>query len=101
MKTLFTARRLYTPLEEIQHALLFVEDGLIAEISSRSAKDTPHNIARIDFHDAAIAPGYVDIHIHGGAGLDVMLASQTELPRLGKFLAAHGGTRSFSTTVPP
>ena len=34
MKTLFTARRLYTPLEEIQHALLFVEDGLIAEISS-------------------------------------------------------------------
>ena len=99
MKTLFTARRLYTPLEEIQHALLFVEDGLIAEISSRSAKETPDNIARIDFGDAAIAPGYVDIHIHGGAGLDVMLASQAELPRLGKFLAAHGVTSYFPTTV--
>src|ERR1700716_3513447 len=99
MKTLFTARRLYTPLEEIQHALLFVEDGLIAEISSRSAKETSHNIARIDFDDAAIAPGYVDSHIHGGAGLDVMLASQAELPRLGKFLAAHGVTSYFPTTV--
>jgi len=99
MRTLFTARRLYTPLQEIQHALLFVEDGMIAEISSRSAKETPNNIARIDFDDAVIVPGFVDIHMHGGAGLDVMLASQAELPRLGKFLATHGGTGYFPTTV--
>src|SRR3981081_2973467 len=99
MKTLFTARRLYTPLEEIQHALLFVEDGLIAEISSRSAKETPHNVARIDFDDAAIAPGYVDIHIHGGAGLDVMLASQAELTRVGKLRPADGVRSYFPTAV--
>jgi N-acetylglucosamine-6-phosphate deacetylase len=99
MRTLFTARRLYTPLQEIQHPLLFVEDGMIAEISSRSAKETPNNIARIDFDDAAIAPGYVDIHMHGGAGLDVMLASQAELPHLGQFLAKHGVTGYFPTTV--
>jgi N-acetylglucosamine-6-phosphate deacetylase len=99
MRTLFTARRLYTPLQEIQHPLLFVEDGVITKISSRSAKETPTNIARIDFDDAAIAPGYVDIHMHGGAGLDVMLASQAELPRLGKFLATHGVTGYFPTTV--
>ncbi len=99
MRTLFTARRLYTPLQEIQHPLLFVEDGQITEISSRSAKAAPNNIARIDFDDAAIAPGYVDIHMHGGAGLDVMLASQAELPRLGKFLATHGVTGYFPTTV--
>jgi len=99
MRTLFTARRLYTPLQEIQHPLLFVEDRQITEISSRSAKAAPNNIARIDFDDAAIAPGYVDIHMHGGAGFDVMLASQAELPRLGKFLATHGVTGYFPTTV--
>ncbi len=99
MRTLFTARRLYTPLQEIQHALLFVEDGLITEISSCPTKETPNNIARIDFDDAVIAPGFVDIHMHGGAGLDVMLASQAELPRLGKFLATHGVTGYFPTTV--
>jgi N-acetylglucosamine-6-phosphate deacetylase len=99
MRTLFTARRLYTPLQEILHPLLFVEDGLITEISSRPAKETPNNIARIDFDDAVIAPGFVDIHMHGGAGLDVMLASQAELPRLGKFLATHGVTGYFPTTV--
>ncbi len=99
MRTLFTARRLYTPLQEIEHPLLFVEDGLITEISSLSAKELPANITRIDFADAVIAPGYVDIHIHGGAGLDVMLASQAELPRLGMFLATHGVTGYFPTTV--
>jgi N-acetylglucosamine-6-phosphate deacetylase len=99
MRTLFTARQLYTPLQEIQHPLLFVEDGVIAEISSRSAKDIPDNIARVEFDDAAIVPGYLDIHIHGGAGLDVMMASQEELPRLGRFLATHGVTGYFPTTV--
>jgi N-acetylglucosamine-6-phosphate deacetylase len=52
-----------------------------------------------DFGNAILAPGFVDIHIHGGAGLDVMLASPTELPRLGKFLATHGVTGYFPTTV--
>ena len=99
MRTLFTARQLYTPLQEIQHPLLLVEDGVIVEISSRSAKDIPDNIARVEFDDAAIVPGYLDIHIHGGAGLDVMMASQAELPHLGRFLATHGVTGYFPTTV--
>jgi N-acetylglucosamine-6-phosphate deacetylase len=99
MRSLFTARRLYTPLQEIEHPLVFVEDGLVTEISSRSAKEIPNDIPRVDFDDAAMAPGYVDIHIHGGAGLDVMLASRAELQRLGKFLATHGVTGYLPTTV--
>jgi N-acetylglucosamine-6-phosphate deacetylase len=46
-----------------------------------------------------LAPGYFDIHIHGGAGLDAMRASADELPRLGKFLTTHGVTGYFPTTV--
>jgi len=99
MKTVFTASSLYTPLEEIERPLLFVEDGTITAVSSRSRSDTPSNVSAIDFGDAVIVPGFVDIHIHGGAGLDVMLASAAELPRLGKFLASHGVTGYFPTTV--
>jgi N-acetylglucosamine-6-phosphate deacetylase len=99
MKTAFTASRLYTPVEEIQNPLLVVEDGRISEISSRSAKDVPGNASLVDFGDAALAPGFVDIHMHGGAGLDVMRASPSELPRLGQFLTTHGVTGYFATTV--
>jgi N-acetylglucosamine-6-phosphate deacetylase len=99
MKTSFTARRLFTPTEEIDHPLLIVEDGRIADLSSRSGKAVAVNTALVDFGDATLAPGFLDIHMHGGAGLDVMRASPSELPCLGKFLTTHGVTGYFATTV--
>jgi len=98
MKTIFTASRLYTPLEEIVSPWLVVEDGQIVEVSSRLGKEAG-KAPLVDFGDTVIAPGFFDIHIHGGAGLDVMRASPAELPRLGKFLTTHGVTRYFPTTV--
>src|SRR3984893_18359897 len=99
MKTAFTASRLYTPVEEVDQPLLVVEDGLISEVGSRSAKEVPGKGTLIDFGDAVLAPGFFDIHMHGGAGLDVMRASRSDLPRLGKFLTTHGVTGYFPTTV--
>ena len=99
MKTAFTARRLFTPLEEIIAPLLFVEDGRITEISSLSRKEVAASTRLVDFGDAVLAPGFFDVHIHGGAGLDLMRASASDLPRLGKFLASHGVTGYFPTTV--
>jgi N-acetylglucosamine-6-phosphate deacetylase len=99
MKTVFTAHALHTPLEEIRDAIVFVENGLITALSSRKEQEAPTGVRVVDFADAILAPGFIDIHIHGGAGLDVMLASLAELPLLGKFLAAHGVTGYFPTTV--
>lgn len=99
MRIALTARRLYTPLDEIEHPLVIVEDGRIVEISSRSGKAAAPNMRIVDFGDAVLAPGFFDIHIHGGAGLDVMQAQPSDLPRLGKFLASHGVTGYFPTTV--
>ncbi len=99
MKTAFIARRLYTPLEETQNPLLLVEDGKILEVSSRSAKEVPGNASLVDFGDTVLAPGFLDIHMHGGTGVDLMRASRSDLPRLNKFLATHGVTGYFPTTV--
>ncbi len=52
-----------------------------------------------DFLDAILAPGFVDIHMHGGAGVDVMRASLADLQHLNKFLTTHGVTGYFPTTV--
>ena len=99
MKTAFTATRLYTPVEEIENPLLVAEDGRIIDVSPRAGKEVPANASLVDFGDAVIAPGYFDIHMHGGAGLDVMRASVSELPKLGAFLTTHGVTGYFPTTV--
>ncbi|MFZ3191092.1 MAG: N-acetylglucosamine-6-phosphate deacetylase [Candidatus Sulfotelmatobacter sp.] len=97
------AHRLYTPLEEIMSPLVFIEDGFISAVSSQAEREIPKNGTVVDFtresRDAILAPGFVDIHMHGGAGLDVMRASPAELPRLNKFLTTHGVTGYFPTTV--
>ena len=46
-----------------------------------------------------IAPGYVDLHIHGSAGYDVMDDHVEVLPTIEKLLVRHGVTSYFPTTV--
>jgi N-acetylglucosamine-6-phosphate deacetylase len=99
MKTVFTAGRLFTPLEEIQNPLLVVEEGRITEVVSRAGKAIPVDASLVDFGDTVLAPGFFDIHIHGGAGVDVMRTSGDDVPRLGSFLTGHGVTGYFPTTV--
>jgi N-acetylglucosamine-6-phosphate deacetylase len=96
-----SANRLYTPQEEVQNPLVFIEDGLISAIASRAQKEIPKNATVVDLtnRDSILAPGFVDIHMHGGAGLDVMRAALAELPHLNKFLTTHGVTGYFPTTV--
>jgi N-acetylglucosamine-6-phosphate deacetylase len=98
-----SARQLYTPLEKIHDPLVFIEDGVISAVSSREQKEIPKNATLIDFSaespDAILAPGFVDIHIHGGAGVDIMHASASETLKLDRFLATRGVTGYFSTTV--
>jgi N-acetylglucosamine-6-phosphate deacetylase len=97
------AHRLYTPQDEISAPLLFVEDGLISAVTSRAQTEIPNNATVVDLTQdldgAILAPGFLDIHMHGGAGLDVMRASSAELPHLNKFLTTHGVTGYFPTTV--
>src|SRR5580693_6627814 len=99
-----SAKRLYTPQEEIKDPILFIEDGLISAVSSRAQQEIPKNATVIDLvkdglADAILAPGFVDVHMHGGAGLDVMRATPGELPHLNQFLTTHGVTGYFPTTV--
>jgi N-acetylglucosamine-6-phosphate deacetylase len=97
------ADRLYTPQQEIRSPLLFVEDGRTSEVSSRAEREIPSSAKLFDLTTdipgAILAPGFIDLHMHGGAGLDVMRASPAELPRLHKFLTTHGVTGYFPTTV--
>jgi len=99
MKTILVARHVYTPIEELDDALVVTEDGRISEISGREKTEIPNGLTVVDFGDAILAPGFLDIHIHGGAGVDAMRAAAAEMPRLGKFLASHGVTGYFPTTV--
>ena len=78
---------------------MLVEQGRVLEISARSGRQAPAGISVSDFGDCVIAPGYVDLHIHGSAGYDVMDDTTEALPAIEQLLARHGVTSYFPTTV--
>src|SRR4029077_8271364 len=94
-----TATTLFTPLQRIEQPLLMVEDSTIVEVTSRARQEIPKNCRVVDFVDAILSPGFIDIHIHGGGGHDVMEAGDDALPPVERLLAAHGGSSYFPTTV--
>lgn len=98
MRTVITAERLFTPHESIGFPVVVAEDGRINLVGSQTSMDLP-NVRRLDFPGLVLAPGFIDLHIHGGAGHDVMEADETALQEFERHLLRHGVTAYLPTTV--
>ncbi len=99
MATVLLARQLLTPLERIDNAALVMEDGIISALGPRENVSLPANAQTIDFGDSILTPGMIDIHIHGGAGHDVMEGSGESLAAIERLMVRHGVTSYCPTTV--
>jgi len=98
MHTVITAARLCTPDEWIEHPVIVVEDGHITDLQSREA--TANRDGKLlEFRDLVLAPGLIDIHIHGGVGHDVMEPDDSALAQVERQLVKHGVTGYLPTTV--
>ena len=98
MPTVITAARLVTPVEWIESPVLTVEGGQITALKSHAATEIPSG-RRLNFPDLILAPGFIDIHIHGGAGRDAMEADESALAQIERQLVKHGVTAYLPTTV--
>lgn len=80
---------------EHDNAWLVAHDGVIEGIAS----EPPAGATRIDLGAVTIAPGLIDVHIHGRESHDVMDATPQALHAISRSLAAHGVTGFLATTV--
>lgn len=94
-----TATALYTPTEQIERPVVLIEDGAVAELRTLTDVGLPPAARHIDFGDCVLAPGFIDIHIHGSAGHDVMKDDESGRVGMEKFLARKGVSGYFPTTV--
>jgi len=94
-----TAATLFTPEDRIDQPLLLVEDGIISQITTREHREIPSGRQLVDYADAILAPGFLDIHVHGASGHDVMEASEEAMPCIEHSLAKHGVSCYLPTTV--
>src|SRR5579883_1025125 len=99
MTYILKAAQLFTPVECVEQPLVFVEQGRILAITSSTRREIPRGTRVVDLASCILAPGYVDMHTHGGAGHDVMEASAEGLPAVERLLYRHGVTAYLPTTI--
>jgi N-acetylglucosamine-6-phosphate deacetylase len=97
-RVLFAARAV-TPVEEISDAAILITDGRIRAIGSRSRWSPPAGAEVYDAGEATIVPGFVDLHVHGAGGRDVLEATPDALETIARTLALRGTTSFLATTV--
>ena len=99
MKIAITAACLFTPTERIDDPVVLIEDGRIVSLGARRLIELPNAVRRLDFPETVLAPGMIDVHIHGGSGHDVMEADSSALDDMEKHMARQGVTSYLPTTV--
>ena len=52
----------------------------------------PEGCQTVDLGGMALFPGFIDLHTHGGDGIDVNAATAADLAKIGAFFARHGTT---------
>ncbi|MCA1594152.1 MAG: N-acetylglucosamine-6-phosphate deacetylase [Acidobacteria bacterium] len=99
-KLLLQGARIVTPDGVREGASLSVEHQRIARLSSDGEDLDAHSCQVLDLRGLTILPGFIDVHIHGAVGVDVMEARTEELHTVARFLARHGVTAWLPTLVP-
>lgn len=89
--------KILTPFRTLHNKCIVVQDGLIQAVVDEESIDP--SLPVIDACGKYIAPGFIDIHVHGGGGHDFM--DSTEEAILGPAIvhARHGTTSLTPTTV--
>jgi N-acetylglucosamine-6-phosphate deacetylase len=93
------AARILTPLEEIRDAVVVVEDGRITAVGHRDELQLPSGATEYAAPGMTLVPGFVDLHIHGAGGHDVMEATPEAMAAVATAAVRAGTTSLVATTV--
>ena len=91
---------LVLPDHILEDGCLATRDGLIDYVGPWDACPVEEQQAVKHVKDGWIAPGYIDIHVHGGENADYMDGTTEAVRIANRIHARHGTTTLFPTTTP-
>jgi N-acetylglucosamine-6-phosphate deacetylase len=94
MKTLLLKNANVVLADREVQASVLIEDGRIVSLDAFEGDEES------DLAGTTLLPGFIDVHIHGAAGIDVMDATTEGLREVSGYLASQGVTSWVPTFVP-
>lgn len=97
VKKVIKGGKVVTPLEVFEQAEVLIEDGRIVAVGPGAAAGEKAEV--VDATGMIVAPGYIDVHVHGSAGHDAMDGTVEAIAGMAKFFATRGVTGFCPTTL--
>ncbi|MBO8127166.1 MAG: N-acetylglucosamine-6-phosphate deacetylase [Firmicutes bacterium] len=95
---LITNGKVITPEGILVGGAIRISEGVITEVQ-QEGEVSAEGAEVLDAEGGYIAPGLIDMHIHGSQGLDVMDGKPESLIKLAQYLAITGTTVFVPTTM--
>ena len=86
-----------TPGRVIENGTVVIDSGSIVSVGESASIS---NAEVFDLSGLFLLPGFIDVHIHGAMGVDVMDATSADLSSVSEYLASQGVTTWLPTFVP-
>lgn len=90
---------IYTPEKIIKNGSILIEGEKIARVGSFSESELPQKAEIFSFKNHLAVPGFIDIHLHGGANVDFMTASEESTAKALRAHLRNGTTSLLPTTM--
>ncbi|WP_027093143.1 N-acetylglucosamine-6-phosphate deacetylase [Cohnella thermotolerans] len=100
-QALITGASVVTPEGVVAQGWIWLKDGVVAAIGGHSDAwpAEAEEADRIDVDGGWVLPGFIDVHVHGGAGYDFMDADRDGLDAITRFHASNGTTGLLATSL--
>lgn len=86
----------YTGVDQPRYATVSISGDRIADVAEPARGESASFELPASW---SVVPGFIDTHIHGAAGADVMDATPEALSTIGRFLPSEGTTAFLATTM--
>jgi N-acetylglucosamine-6-phosphate deacetylase len=88
-----------SPFERFAPGRVVIRGDCIEAVGVIADVPAPQGAARIDALNFTLVPGFIDPHVHGCGGFDIMDATPESMAVICRMLAQHGTTSFLPTTV--
>jgi N-acetylglucosamine-6-phosphate deacetylase len=86
-----------TPYRIIKNGTVLLRDGIIETVAEGNLEAI--GATELDVNGKYIAPGFIDLHLHGGGGYDFMDANENAFLKIAEKHAQFGTTSMVPTTL--